>query len=236
MTSPCPAVSRLFSIPGSVRVKNIMKTGNIDRPFSSVKVKGGTCYEKTDHIDHGAILYHHTIRLRRRRQRRAHRRRSDGHISGVVTDRFIEGSGADTADVLAVDTGSGETVYFTIIDSTQFIGAEDVSVGDNVEVQCEEYSDSSYRPIRSLQAAEASAPQPAETQENTGTVANLSMQQSTADLSPEDADLIAELVEYGSWTGALSDCASDCVLTINTESFLYHSDCGTFKTISTGKA
>lgn len=158
-----------------------------------------------------------------------------GTYSGVVTDRFTEGSGADTADVLAVDTG-GETIYFTIIDSTQFTGAEDVSVGDNVEVQCEEYSDSSYRPIRSLQAAESSAPQPTETQEITGTVANLSLQQTTADLYPEDADMIAELVERGSWTGALSDCASDCVLTINTESFLYHSDCGTFNDNINGKS
>lgn len=49
------------------------------------------------------------------------------------------------------------------------------------------------------------------------------------EMSEEDAKLITELIENGTWTeGGTPDCASDCVIYLGDEEFLYHSSCGTF--------
>lgn len=70
--------------------------------------------------------------------------------SGTVVDRFTEGGGNDWADCLEVDVGEEGTVIFTLVKSTEITGAEDVSVGDKVELECESYTDSSYHPVISL--------------------------------------------------------------------------------------
>lgn len=64
--------------------------------------------------------------------------------SGTVTDLFTD---EDTGkDCITVDTGT-EKITFTLIDSTNYIGGEDVAVGDAVSISCEVYSGSNYRPI-----------------------------------------------------------------------------------------
>lgn len=66
-------------------------------------------------------------------------------FTGVVTDRYTEGGGADRAEVLVLETDSGETVYLTLLDSTVLQNGE-VSVGDRVAVESESYADSGYHP------------------------------------------------------------------------------------------
>lgn len=70
-----------------------------------------------------------------------------GSYTGVVTNQFTEGSGEDTANVISIETDDGETVHFTVIDSTDFVGASTVELGDNVVIDCECYTDSDYHPI-----------------------------------------------------------------------------------------
>jgi hypothetical protein len=66
---------------------------------------------------------------------------------GVVSDRYIEGCEPDTADCVKVNTVDGDTVYFTVIDTTEIIGSEDIEVGNTIEIECESYTTSYYHPI-----------------------------------------------------------------------------------------
>lgn len=66
--------------------------------------------------------------------------------TGTVTARFTEGGGGDAAEVLAVELDSGETVYLTLLDSTDWSNGDDVSEGDLVTAESERYPDSGYHP------------------------------------------------------------------------------------------
>lgn len=64
--------------------------------------------------------------------------------SGTITDFFTD---EDTGkDCITVNTET-EEITFTLIDSTSYIGAEEVAVGDTVRISCEEYSNSDYHPV-----------------------------------------------------------------------------------------
>lgn len=57
--------------------------------------------------------------------------------SGIVEDRFTEGSGSDIRDCLKVDVGEEEPKVFILSGSTEISGADGVSIGDGVEIVCE---------------------------------------------------------------------------------------------------
>lgn len=58
--------------------------------------------------------------------------------------------------------------------------------------------------------------------------ANVWNREGAVKLPFEDAAVIAGLVESGTWAEGTSDCSNDCVLFMDGEELLYHSDCGTF--------
>ncbi len=50
----------------------------------------------------------------------------------------------------------------------------------------------------------------------------------TYELTAEEAETIMTIIENGDWNeDGTSDCFSDCKLTVNGETYYYHSDCGT---------
>ena len=51
---------------------------------------------------------------------------------------------------------------------------------------------------------------------------------SAFDLSKENAKTIQQILDSGSWVPDATDCASDYVLTFDSRTIYYHSDCGTF--------
>ena len=51
---------------------------------------------------------------------------------------------------------------------------------------------------------------------------------SSFDLSKENAKTIQQILDSGSWVPDATDCASDYVLTFDSRTIYYHSDCGTF--------
>lgn len=69
---------------------------------------------------------------------------------GTVLDRFTEGGGSDWTDCLEIDVGDGKTVVFTILESTEITDGADISVGDQVKIECESYTDSGYHPALTL--------------------------------------------------------------------------------------
>ncbi len=83
---------------------------------------------------------------------------------GTVEEVFTEGSGADTAQVLKVQTDSGETVHFTVTEETAFLWLDEVSGAggettlekiaqeDCVEVHCQSFQDSDYHPAITVTA------------------------------------------------------------------------------------
>lgn len=66
-------------------------------------------------------------------------------FTGVVTQRFTEGGGTDQAEVLALETDSGETVCLTLLEGTVLQNG-DVAVGDHVTVESEAHDGSDYYP------------------------------------------------------------------------------------------
>lgn len=71
--------------------------------------------------------------------------------TGTVTDRFSEGGGSDTADVLEVELEDGTVLHFTFLETTELTGAEKVSVGDRVEIDSGSYERASgFHPIFSI--------------------------------------------------------------------------------------
>ena len=71
--------------------------------------------------------------------------------TGTVTDRFTEGEGLDMADVISVDIGNGETMQFTFTDTTEYLSADTVSVGDTVTVVCDSMTQTDYHGIVSVE-------------------------------------------------------------------------------------
>ncbi len=63
---------------------------------------------------------------------------------GTVAKIFIDEEMGKNC--IVVDTETGE-ITFALIDTTTYIGGEEVAVGDTVRISCEEYSNSDYRPI-----------------------------------------------------------------------------------------
>lgn len=54
----------------------------------------------------------------------------------------------------------------------------------------------------------------------------------TSELTAEEAETIMTIIENGDWNeGGTADCVSDCKLTVNGETYYYHSDCGTLNDI-----
>ena len=51
---------------------------------------------------------------------------------------------------------------------------------------------------------------------------------SSFDLSKENAKTIQQILDADSWVPDATKCASDCVLTFDSRTIYYHSDCGTF--------
>lgn len=50
----------------------------------------------------------------------------------------------------------------------------------------------------------------------------------TSEITAEEAEMIMTIIENGDWNkGGTADCANDCKLTVNGETYYYHSDCGT---------
>lgn len=69
------------------------------------------------------------------------------NYSGVVVERFTEGSGDDLKEYLKVEIGENNTKVFTLTNSTQISGSDQISVGDTVEIACEGYKNSVDRSI-----------------------------------------------------------------------------------------
>ena len=70
---------------------------------------------------------------------------------GRVTERFTEGAGEDTANCIQLELDDGQSMVFTVTDSTQPAGAEGIELGDYVIIECEGYSDSEYHPILTIE-------------------------------------------------------------------------------------
>ena len=51
---------------------------------------------------------------------------------------------------------------------------------------------------------------------------------SAFDLSEGNSKTLRQILDSGSWVPDATDCASDCVLTFDSRTIYYHSDCGTF--------
>ncbi len=64
--------------------------------------------------------------------------------SGTITDFFTDEDLGKNC--ITVDTET-EEITFTLIDSTSYIGCDEVAVGDNVHISCEQYSNTDYRPV-----------------------------------------------------------------------------------------
>lgn len=60
-----------------------------------------------------------------------------------------------------------------------------------------------------------------------GAISSIGMEM-TSELTAEEAETIMTIIENGDWNeGGTADCFSDCKLTVNGETYYYHSDCGT---------
>lgn len=83
---------------------------------------------------------------------------------GTVEEVFTEGSGADVAQVLKVQTENGETIHFTVTEETAFLWLDEVSGAggettlekiaqeDCVEVHCQSFQNSGYHPALTVTA------------------------------------------------------------------------------------
>ncbi len=84
--------------------------------------------------------------------------------SGTVVEVFTEGSGADTAQVMAVETENGKTIHFTITEDTSFLWLDQISGAGGettlekivqtgcVEVHCQSFQNSGYHPAITVTA------------------------------------------------------------------------------------
>lgn len=72
--------------------------------------------------------------------------------AGVILEHFTEGGGDDTAECLKVENALGEVIVFTITEDT-VMDDFGLAAGVSVQIECETYSDSAYRPILSLTRA-----------------------------------------------------------------------------------
>ena len=79
----------------------------------------------------------------------------NAHISyreiytGTVTDLYTEDEELDR--IALVDIGNGKTMYFTFTDTTEYIGADAVYVGDPVTVVCDSATHTDYHGIVSVE-------------------------------------------------------------------------------------
>lgn len=61
------------------------------------------------------------------------------------------------------------------------------------------------------------------------TIKNIFTGEEASLVANEDIRIISDLLLSGSWNvGATTDCLSNIEITINGETYMYHSDCGTF--------
>lgn len=72
------------------------------------------------------------------------------NCSGVVTECFQEGTGADCTNCIRVETGTGEPVTLTLTEASRISGAKAAAVGDSVEIEYERRADSDECVVLSL--------------------------------------------------------------------------------------
>lgn len=91
--------------------------------------------------------------------------------SGQITDIYTEGGGADFAEVVALEPDGHDTMYFTLVEDTEYIrydagtgeaeaiGKEGLYTGAWAEIDCTSYQNSGYHPIRSITVIENTDPE-----------------------------------------------------------------------------
>lgn len=72
------------------------------------------------------------------------------NCSGVVTECFQEGTGAERTNRIRIETGTGEPMVFALTDAAQISGAQAAAEGDTVEIEYERHTDSGECVILSL--------------------------------------------------------------------------------------
>ncbi len=88
---------------------------------------------------------------------------------GTITAIFTEGGGADTAEVIQLEIKDHDSMYFTIVEDTEFsryysdtenaepITKNDLYIGAYVAIHCESYHRSEYHPILKIEIIEPTA-------------------------------------------------------------------------------
>ena len=109
----------------------------------------------------------------------------------------------------------GEYAYFWKVDDTTSVN---VYYHKNAEIERITVTNADDEQQTALAAPD---PQPAQ-------MSLAQVDGSSFDLSKENAKTIQQILDADSWVPDATKCASDCVLTFDSRTIYYHSDCGTF--------